>query len=555
LHTQGSLLDGRYRVVRHLGSGGMASVLLCEDERLGRQVAVKRLHADSPVDVEQRFNREAKLGASLNHPNLVSVFDTATDDEGVLIVMEFVDGEPLSRILRRGPLRPEEVVRIVGELGEALDHAHSQGVVHRDVKPGNVLVREDGMTKLADLGIATASDGTRITRSGTVLGTAAYMAPEQLDGREAGPPVDIYALAAIAFEMLSGRKPREGRTPVEIAHRIATEGAPDLRDAWPRAPKEAAQVLQRGMALRPEDRPASAGELARELADALEDDPDRTRRTRLLRREPKRPAAAAAGGAAAAAALAGAAGASGAGARGAGAGGAGAGGAASGTPPAARSRDTNRADSTPTPSRSQPTGPPTAPPPAARHSGSGGRRPGFGAIALALVFLALAGAAVAGSLMSGGDDGGSSSSAGNTPSEPVKPAKEKKKKNDRPEKQKKAKEAAPAPAPEEEAPAEEQPASYDPARGASLNDEGFALMNAGNYDDAIPILQQAVASFPPGTGDLTYAYALYNLGRSLRLAGRPDDAIPILEQRLEIPNQTDAVQRELDLARQQAGRG
>src|ERR671910_3700250 len=210
VHTQGSLLDGRYRVLKHLGSGGMASVLLCEDERLGRRVAVKRLHADSPIDVELRFNREAKLGASLNHPNLVSVFDTATDDEGVLIVMEYVEGEPLSRMLRRGPLRPEEVASMVRDLGDALDHAHSHGVVHRDVKPGNVLIRGDGVTKLADLGIATASDGTRITRSGTVLGTAAYMAPEQLDGSETGPSVDIYALAAIAFQALSGKRPRDG---------------------------------------------------------------------------------------------------------------------------------------------------------------------------------------------------------------------------------------------------------------------------------------------------------------------------------------------------------
>ena len=261
----------------------MASVLLCEDERLARQVAVKRLHADSPVDVEQRFTREAKLGASLNHPNLVSVFDTATDDEGVLIVMEYVEGEPLSRMLRRGPLRPEEVASMVRDLGDALDHAHSQGVVHRDVKPGNVLIREDGVTKLADLGIATASDGTKITRSGTVLGTAAYMAPEQLDGRGAGPPADVYALAAIAFEALSGRRPREGRTPLEIAHRIATEGAPDLLDAWPSAPKAAAEVLRRGMALEPEDRPASAGEFARELATALEAPPeDLTAKTRRL---------------------------------------------------------------------------------------------------------------------------------------------------------------------------------------------------------------------------------------------------------------------------------
>ena len=297
VNTQGSLLDGRYRVIRHLGSGGMASVLLCEDERLAREVAVKRLHADSPVDVERRFAREAKLGASLNHPNLVSVFDTATDDEGVLIVMEFVDGEPLSRMLRRGPLRPEEVARMVRDLGDALDHAHAQGVVHRDVKPGNVLIRGDGVTKLADLGIATASDGTKITRSGTVLGTASYMAPEQLDGRGAGPPADVYALAAIAFEALSGKRPREGRTPLEIAHRIATEGAPDLLDAWTGAPKAAAQVLKRGMAQDPEDRPASAGEFARELATALQDGPeDKTAKTRRLGRRPK---AAVAGAAAA----------------------------------------------------------------------------------------------------------------------------------------------------------------------------------------------------------------------------------------------------------------
>src|SRR5215213_6080204 len=283
------MLDGRYRVLRHLGSGGMASVLLCEDERLGRRVAVKRLHADSAVDVELRFKREAKLGASLNHPNLVSVFDTATDDEGVLIVMEYVEGEPLSKMLRRGPLRPEEVSAMVRDLGDALDHAHAQGVIHRDVKPSNVLIREDGLTKLADLGIATASDGTKITRSGTVLGTAAYMAPEQLDGRDAGPEADIYSLAAIAYEALSGRKPREGRTPMEIAHRIATDGPPDLREAWPMAPKPAARVLQRGMARNPAGRPASAGALASELAEALEETPKaapaQTKKTRFLRRE------------------------------------------------------------------------------------------------------------------------------------------------------------------------------------------------------------------------------------------------------------------------------
>ena len=128
------------------------------------------------------------------------------------------------------------------ELGSALDHAHSHGVVHRDVKPANVLLRDDGVTKLADLGIATAAGQTRITRSDIVLGTASYMAPEQLDGAEPGPAADVYALAAVCFEALAGRKARSGRTPLEIAHSIATEPPPDLRDRLPGAPPAAADA-------------------------------------------------------------------------------------------------------------------------------------------------------------------------------------------------------------------------------------------------------------------------------------------------------------------------
>ena len=462
----------------------MASVLLCEDERLGRQVAVKRLHADSPVDVEQRFKREARLGASLNHPNLVSVFDTATDEEGVLIVMEYVDGQPLSRLLRRGPLRPEEVRKMILDVGDALDHAHGQGVVHRDVKPGNVLIRDDGMTKLVDLGIATASDGTRITRSGMVLGTAAYMAPEQLDGRGAGPPADVYALAAIAFEALSGHKPREGKTPMEIAHSMATEPPPDVREAWPKAPPAVAAVLQRGMALEPEARPSSAGELAHELADALDEEPDRTAPTQRFRRATPVPA-----------------------------------------PVTSREED-------------------TAPP----RTSSSRRRPGFAAIALALVFVALAIAAVVGSVTSGGDDEPASSGADRTPSESAK-KEQAKKERQKAKEEPKAEETPAAPAPTQE---EEQPTPADGASGAELNDQGFILMNQGRYAEAIPILQQAVESFPEGTSDLNYAYALFNLGKSLRMVGRYDEAIDVLEQRLEIPNQTETVRRELELAKRQA---
>jgi hypothetical protein len=517
--TQGTLLDGRYRVIRHLGSGGMASVLLCQDARLGRQVAVKRLHADSPADVEQRFVREAKLGASLNHPNLVSVFDTAVDDEGVLIVMEYVPGEPLSKALRHGPLGPRRVARMARELGAALDHAHGQGVVHRDVKPGNVLLRDDGVIKLVDLGIATAADGTRITRSGTVLGTAAYMAPEQLEGREPGPAVDIYALAAVCFETLAGRRPREGKTPMQIVHSIATSPPPDLRDHWPAASPAVAEVLKRGMARDPEERPQSAGELGTRLARVLEEAP----RTAVTRHHPRRAPA--------------------------------------------------------------PVSPPRAEPAeAARGNGSGGRPPagtlparsdprrrGYLPLLVAGLLIALAIATLAIVLASGDGDGGGETRdragqpAGQTGQErgerggeqrertaeaPAEPA------PDEPASDEPAPDE-PAPTPEppaEPAPEAGQPGGGDPS-GAQLNAQGFELMSVGRYDEAIPILQRAVESFPEGTSDLNYAYALFNLGRSLRLAGRPAEAIPVLEQRLQIPNQRGTVKKELDLARQEAGQG
>jgi serine/threonine-protein kinase len=480
----------------------MASVLLCQDQRLGREVAVKRLHADSPADVEQRFVREAKLGASLNHPNLVSVYDTAVDDEGVLIVMEYVPGESLAAALRDGPLGPRRVARMARELGGALDHAHAHGVVHRDVKPGNVLLRDDAVTKLSDLGIATASDTTRITRSGTVLGTAAYMAPEQLEGREPGPSVDIYALAAVCYETLAGRRPRDGKTPVEIAHAISSAPPPDLRDHWPAASPVVSEVLQRGMAREPAERPASAGELAGELARALEDEP----RTAVTRRLPRRPATAPA------------------------------------EPPLTPPRSTRVDDLAPIAAEK-------------RHS-----LPYV--VAGLLILLAIAVVAVV--LLSGGDEGGGERSDTVAQQQPQRD-RERQQATPAPAEEAPAQEApaeeapaeeAPAPAPEPEpepAPQEEAPAEQ-PAGGGDLNQQGFDLMNQGRYEEAIPLLQQAVDQLS-GSGGLNYAYALYNLGRSLRLAGRPAEAIPILEQRLAIPNQRGVVRRELEAARQEAGQG
>ncbi len=260
------VLGGRYRVLETLGRGGMASVLLAEDERLGRLVAVKRLPTSSPEEALARFRREARLGASLNHPNVVSIYDSAIDDDGLLIVMEYVEGQSLKERLLHGPLDPDEALAVLSQIGAALDHAHAAGVIHRDVKPSNVLIGGDGTAKLADLGIATATDATSITTSNDVIGTLSYIAPERLEGAGSAPSADVYALAAVAFEALSGEKAQTGTTPTEIV----AAGGRDLRDAWPDAPAGAAQALAAGLSRDPAGRPRSAGQLVGQLAAGLQ---------------------------------------------------------------------------------------------------------------------------------------------------------------------------------------------------------------------------------------------------------------------------------------------
>ena len=268
---QGRLIGGRYRVVRRLGSGGMASVYLAEDERLGRPTALKRMHSELDPGLAERFQREARLGASLNHPNVVKVFDVVNEDEdGVTtLVLEYVDGETLAEVIRRGPLAPAQALEVLEPLADALDHAHENGVVHRDIKPANVLIGRDGSVKLADLGVATGVDLTRVTSTGTALGSAAYMAPEQLAGEQVGAAADIYAFATIAFETLTGRRARTADSPMAIVHQVANEPPPDLTEAWPEAPHDASAVLKQGMADMAEDRPQSAAQLVRDLEDGL----------------------------------------------------------------------------------------------------------------------------------------------------------------------------------------------------------------------------------------------------------------------------------------------
>jgi serine/threonine-protein kinase len=243
----------------------MATVWLAEDERLGREVAIKRLNTDAPEESLARFRREARIGATLNHPNFVSVFDTIATDEGALIVMEYVPGHSLEELSKAGPMDPERAVGILAEAAAALDHAHKQDVVHRDIKPANILVRDDGAVKLADLGIAKAMDATQITAEGKVIGTAPYMAPERFEAAgTGGPESDVYALAAVAYELLSG---------VPVDSRPVRNGEPLDRQAlaanWPGAPDEVFGVIMRALSAEPSRRPGSAGEFVAELDEAV----------------------------------------------------------------------------------------------------------------------------------------------------------------------------------------------------------------------------------------------------------------------------------------------
>ena len=229
--TGGTEIAGRYRIEGRLGLGGMSTVHLATDTRLERHVAIKLLAehlADDPTFVS-RFQREALSAAKLVHPNVVQVFDSGLDPASGrhFIVMEYVPGQSLAQLLRERPqLDVAETLDIVVQACHGLDYAHRQGVVHRDVKPGNLLITPDGIVKLADFGIAAATDQSSITQVGSVLGTAAYLAPEQAAGEEAGPQADLYSLGVVTYQCLAGRLPYEAASLSELVLKQQREVPP-----------------------------------------------------------------------------------------------------------------------------------------------------------------------------------------------------------------------------------------------------------------------------------------------------------------------------------------
>ena len=277
------VLGGRYRLVRHLARGGMAEVYVAEDQLLNRTVAVKVLFPELAHDEAfvERFRREARAAASLNHHNIVSVYDFGEDEGSWFIVMEYVEGRNLRDIIRaEGPMDPAQATEIGAEVAAALAAAHAQGIIHRDVKPANVLIAADaGTVKVADFGIARAAGARQgLTMPGTVLGTATYLSPEQAQGAEVDFRTDVYSLGMVLYEMLAGKPPFTGDSPVAVAYQQLSQTAPPPSTHNAGVPPALDAIVMKAMSKKPDDRQATAEEIREELlnVDRAVGDPDAT---------------------------------------------------------------------------------------------------------------------------------------------------------------------------------------------------------------------------------------------------------------------------------------
>jgi beta-lactam-binding protein with PASTA domain/predicted Ser/Thr protein kinase len=258
-----TLIDGRYRVISRLGTGGMADVFLAKDQQLGRQVAVKLLHrrfAEDPGFVE-RFRREAQAAAGLQHPNIVSVYDRGSFDDTYYIAMEYLPGRTLKQLIREeAPLEPIRAIDITIQILKAARFAHRRGVIHRDLKPHNVIVDDSGHAKVTDFGIARAG-ASDMTETGSIMGTAQYLSPEQAQGHPVSAGSDVYSVGVVLYELLTGRVPFEGESAVTIALKHVSEAPRPLRVINPTVPPELEQVVLWSLNKDPSDRPTDADQL------------------------------------------------------------------------------------------------------------------------------------------------------------------------------------------------------------------------------------------------------------------------------------------------------
>ena len=499
-------LPDRYRVVRHVANGGMASVWSAEDSVLGRLVAVKILaqHVAADPSARTRFEREARTAARVSdHPNVATIYDVGEHDNVPFIVMELFTGGSVADRLQGGrqSIPRTRALAWLEQAAAALDYAHGEGIVHRDIKPANLLLDDRERLAVGDFGIARAAEDSSLTQAGQVLGTAAYLSPEQALGKDATAASDRYSLAVVAFELLTGQRPYQGE-------HIAAQARQHVEGELPSSEMggEVDAVLERAMAKEPDERYPTAARFVEEL----------------------RAVTTGASGAAA-------------------------------TPPTEPTRPVSATrDAPPPPPRRLAASPSPAPDtpsrPVAVPTQRGSRRTPMLVLA-ALLALALVGVAVA--ALTGGDD--SPNDSAGTPT------------------QEQQQETSEQPAQEEEQPAQEEPApaeeptpDNEPESGAgpdseaaenpaALNDEGYSLLQNGQAEEAVPLLERSVKGYE-AQGDsanpTTYGYALYNLGTALVDAGRPEEAIPYFERRLEVSpdDRPEVVRKAIKDAEKQAGK-
>jgi tRNA A-37 threonylcarbamoyl transferase component Bud32 len=454
-------LPSRYAKPELVAYGGMAEVYRATDESLGRTVAVKVLSERYGQDDElhARFLREARTAASLSgEPNVIVIHDVGeTKAERPFIVMEYVPGGTVADRLRAGPVEQEQALRWLEQAAAALDRAHERGIVHRDVKPANLLVAEDDTIRVSDFGIARAAGNDTLTIAGTVLGSSGYMAPEQARGEPATPASDRYALACVAFELLCGRRPFVRSSPTAEAHAHATEEPPSPRTFEPRLPAALDAVFARGLAKRPEQRYASCAALVAELRRAVE------------------PATATAATVVAAPAH---------------------------VPVSGETSVTRHV----TPRR----------------------RTGLIVLAVGLL---TAGAALAWGLSTLGDDPQSATvvvtrtEQGRTVEETVT-------------------EASTVTQTVESSQGEGDGEATPPAgtEGSALNNQGFQLLQQGDVEGALPLLESAVAALA-GTGSIAEAYASYNLATARFALGRCDGVAELLDRSEEVQGERKEIDR------------
>ena len=271
---KGTKINDRYAIIRTLGEGGMANVYLAYDTILDRNVAVKVLRGDLANDDKfvRRFQREALSASSLNHPNIVEMYDVGEDDGQYYIVMEYVEGKTLKQLLKkRGSLTITEVIDIMSQITDGMAHAHDSYIIHRDIKPQNIMILENGLIKITDFGIAMAMNSTQLTQTNSVMGSVHYLPPEQANGKGSTLRSDIYSMGILMYELLTGGVPYKGDNAVEIALKHLKEPLPSIRKKLPELPQSIENIILRSTAKNPQNRYKDAREMHQDIITAMDE--------------------------------------------------------------------------------------------------------------------------------------------------------------------------------------------------------------------------------------------------------------------------------------------